>query len=81
MSDRTIPLSVKKEQSSRLLKFGDIEGQTESTIVALRDQAINANYFKKKIRKKNRINAEYLSNMNKILTTMMPRSRNKINTY
>jgi hypothetical protein len=33
-----------KEQSYRQLKFGDIEGETESTIVAAQDQAINTNY-------------------------------------
>jgi hypothetical protein len=39
---------VDKEQSYRWLKFGDIEGETESTIVAAQDQAISTNYFKKK---------------------------------
>jgi hypothetical protein len=29
-------------------KFGDIKGETESTLVAARDQAISANYFKNK---------------------------------
>jgi hypothetical protein len=38
-----------KEQSYRWLKFGDIKGETESTIVAAQDQAISTNYFKKKI--------------------------------
>jgi hypothetical protein len=27
------------------LKFGDIKGETESTIVAAQDQAISTNYF------------------------------------
>ena len=39
------------EQSYRLLKFGDIKGETESTIVAAQDQAISTNYFKNKILK------------------------------
>jgi hypothetical protein len=42
---------VDKEQSYRWLKFGDIQGETESTIVATQDQAISTNYFKKKILK------------------------------
>jgi hypothetical protein len=40
---------VDKEQSYRWLKFGDIKGETESTIVAVQDQAISTNYFKRKI--------------------------------
>jgi hypothetical protein len=41
---------VDKEQSYRL-KFGDIKGETVSTIVAAQDQAIRPNYFKRKILK------------------------------
>jgi hypothetical protein len=40
------------EQSYRWLKYGDIKGETESTIVAAQDQAISTNYFKSKILKK-----------------------------
>jgi hypothetical protein len=36
---------VDKEQSYRWLKFGDVKGETESTIVAAQDQAISSNYF------------------------------------
>ena len=39
------------EQSYRWLKYGDIKGETESTIVAAQDQAISTNYFKNKILK------------------------------
>jgi len=39
------------EESYRWLKSGDIKGQTESTIVAAQDQAINTIYFKNKILK------------------------------
>jgi len=39
------------EQSYRWLKYGDINGETESTIVAAQDQAISTNYFKNKILK------------------------------
>ena len=39
------------EESYRWLKSGDIKGETESTIVAAQDQAINTNYFKNKILK------------------------------
>ena len=42
---------VDNEQSHRWLKFGDIKGETESTVVAAQDQAIITNYFKKKILK------------------------------
>jgi NADH:ubiquinone oxidoreductase subunit F (NADH-binding) len=37
------------EQSYRRLKSGDVKGETESTIVAVQDQAISTNYFKNKI--------------------------------
>ena len=40
------------EQSYRWLTYGDIKGETESTIVAAQDQAISTNYFKNKILKK-----------------------------
>jgi hypothetical protein len=43
---------VDKEQSCRWLKFGDIKGETESTILAAQDQAISTNYFKRRILKK-----------------------------
>jgi len=39
------------QQSYRWLKSGDIKGETESTIVAVQDQAISTNYFKNKILK------------------------------
>ena len=39
------------EQSYRWLKSCDIKGETESTTVAVQDQAISANYFKNKILK------------------------------
>jgi hypothetical protein len=39
---------VDKGQSYRWLKFGDIKGETESTIVAAQDQAICTHYFKRK---------------------------------
>ena len=39
------------EQSYQWLKFGDIRGETESTIVAPQDQAVSTNYFKNKILK------------------------------
>jgi hypothetical protein len=42
---------VDNEQSYRWLKFGNIKGETGSTIVTTRDQAISANYFKNKILK------------------------------
>jgi hypothetical protein len=42
---------VDNEQSYRWLKFGNIKGETESTIVAAQDQAVSTNYFKNKILK------------------------------
>jgi hypothetical protein len=61
---------VDKEQSYRWLKFGDIKGETESTIVAAQDQAISTNYFKIKIvKKKLKVDADYVKNTKKLLTT------------
>jgi hypothetical protein len=42
---------VDNEQSYCWLKFGNIKGETESTIVAAQDQAISTKYFKNKILK------------------------------
>jgi hypothetical protein len=42
---------VNKEQCYRWLKFGDVKGETESSIVAAQDLAISRNYFKRKILK------------------------------
>jgi hypothetical protein len=39
------------EQSHRWLKFGDIKGETESTVRAAQVQAIRNNYFKNKLLK------------------------------
>jgi hypothetical protein len=43
---------VGNEQSYRWLKFRNIKGERESTIVAAQDHAISINYFKYKILKK-----------------------------
>jgi hypothetical protein len=42
---------VDNEQPYRWLKFADIKGETESTVVAARDQAVSTYYFKNKILK------------------------------
>jgi hypothetical protein len=42
---------IDEEQSYRWLKFGDINGEKESTIMAAHDQVISTNYFKKTILK------------------------------
>ena len=42
---------VDNEQSYRCLKFGDIKGETQSTVVAAKNQATGTNYFKNKILK------------------------------
>jgi hypothetical protein len=39
------------EQSYRWLKYGELKGEIESTIVAAQDQAISTNYFKNRILK------------------------------
>ena len=36
---------VDTEQSYRWLKSGNIKGETESTVVAVQDQATSTNYF------------------------------------
>jgi hypothetical protein len=36
-------------KSHRWLKFGNIKGETESTIMAAQGQAVGTNYFKNKI--------------------------------
>jgi hypothetical protein len=56
MMHRQLPCNVDEklvdtEHSYRWLKYRDIKGETESTIVAAGDQAINTNYFKNKILK------------------------------
>jgi hypothetical protein len=38
-------------RSYRWIKFGDIKGETESTILAAQDQAISTNGFRNKIMK------------------------------
>jgi hypothetical protein len=40
------------EQSYPWLKYGDIKGETGSTLVAAQDQAISRNNFKNKVLKK-----------------------------
>jgi hypothetical protein len=40
-----------KEQSYQCLKSGDTEGETEISIMAAQDQALSANYYKKRILK------------------------------
>jgi hypothetical protein len=58
------------EQSYCWLKYGNIKGETGSTIVAAQDQAISTNYFKNKIlKKKLRINAGFANNLKKLQTT------------
>jgi hypothetical protein len=61
---------VDREQSYLLLKFGDIKGGTESTVVAAQDQALSTNCFKKNVLKEEiEINIHYLKNTKKLLTT------------
>jgi hypothetical protein len=57
---------VDKEQSYQWLKFGDIKGETESTIATAQDQAISTNYFERKTLK---VDADCVKNAKKLLTT------------
>ena len=57
------------EQSYAWLKFEDIKGETENTIVAAGDKAISTNYFKNKIvRKKLTVNTGFVNSMKKLIT-------------
>jgi hypothetical protein len=56
-------------KSYQWLKFGDIKGETEGTVVAAEDQVINTNYFKNNGRKKLTVNAGYINNIKKLLIT------------
>jgi hypothetical protein len=42
---------VDNKQSYRWLKFGNIKGETESTVAAAQDQELSTNYFQNKILK------------------------------
>jgi hypothetical protein len=60
------------EQSHRWLKCGYIKGETESTIVLAQNQTISTVQTILRIkfrRKKLRVNAGYVSNIKKLLTT------------
>jgi hypothetical protein len=60
---------VDREQSYWWLKFGDIKGDTESTVAA-QGQALSTNCFKKKFwKKKLKANSSFVKNMKKLLTT------------
>ena len=61
---------VDNEQSYLWLKFGNINGETESTIVAAQDQAISTNYFKNKsLEEEVDSKSGYVNDMKKLLTT------------
>jgi hypothetical protein len=61
---------VDNEQSYLWLKFGNINGETESTIVAAQDQAISTNYFKNKsLEEEADSKSGYVNDMKKLLTT------------
>jgi hypothetical protein len=60
---------VDNEQSYRWLKFRNIKGETESTIVAEQDQAISTNHFKNKILKEESDSKFRYVNIHKLLTT------------
>jgi hypothetical protein len=42
---------VDNKQSYRWLKFGNIKGESESTVAAAQDQELSTNYFQNKILK------------------------------
>jgi hypothetical protein len=61
---------VDNEESYQWPKFGDIKGETESTIVAAQDQAFSTNYFKNKILTEEIASKWWLcNNMKKLLAT------------
>ena len=52
------------KKSCSWLKFGDIKGETGSTIVAGEHKAVSKNYFKNKILKEETdVNTGYINNM------------------
>jgi hypothetical protein len=53
---------VGKEQSCRWLKFGDVKGQVEMTLVAAQDRTLSTNRCKKKILK---VKTDYVKNTKK----------------
>jgi hypothetical protein len=60
---------IDKEQSYRRLKFGDIKGETKSTVKSAHDQAISTDYFMKKIlNKKFKVNSDCVKNMKRLLS-------------
>ena len=63
---------VDTEQSYWWLKSGDINGETESIIVAAQDQAISTNYFKNRILKEEIDSKCRLCNIMKKLLTIWP---------
>jgi hypothetical protein len=61
---------VDNEQSYRWLKFGNIKGETESTIVAAENQAVGTNYFKNRILKEEGDSkCQFCKQHEKLLTT------------
>jgi hypothetical protein len=71
-----------KAQSYWWLKFGDIKGETESTIVAAQEQAISTNYFKRKILKEEtesrcRLCKEYKETIDHLTTECLILTKNE----
>jgi hypothetical protein len=61
---------VDKEQSYWCLKFGDIKGETESTIVAAQDEASAQTTLREKFwKKKLKVDADYVKKTKKLSTT------------
>ena len=57
------------EESGRRLKSGEFKGETESTILAAQNQAINTKYFKDKILKEEINRKCQFCTQQKLLTT------------
>jgi len=53
-----------------MAEFGDIKGETESTVVAAQDQALSTNCFKKNILKEEtESKCDYVKNTKNLITT------------
>jgi hypothetical protein len=62
---------VDNERSYQWLKFEDVKGETESMIVATQEQMASKTTLKIKfLRKKLTVNADYVNNIKKLLTTL-----------
>jgi hypothetical protein len=62
---------VDKAETYRWLKFGDIKGETENTVVSVQDEVLSTKYFKKKkfLKKEMKMSVDHVKSTKKLLTT------------